>query len=380
MSRNYNDVICGGRHQIALNSWREILDTFKTTGAKLAFFSDLTIQESKIEEWMTRRDDEFKIYTNLYDQIDSGKTLQEINAEEINRKALRSTFYGMAVIAHSYGEFNYSIRHECDLEVAQYATQRNAIAVITNDTDFLIFDGRWRYWSSQDITITRTNQIETIEYNRNGIANVCSLAKHQLPLFATLLANDFTHVYYNELNRFASTFGPIKYRIKNIARFVRKEGHANLSDRDITRITQKVFGNTNAEIVDVFKKSLASYNINFAPVIITDPLEMQLLHTNMYRPYMANMSSIHGITMCFYDMRGCEPDKCLPLLSIDWLKRSKGILRQNNKDNYSFTLLAKRSFNTNYMDTEEVPIFPECEFCSNLLNQIAIYSICIPQL
>lgn len=346
-----------------MDFWINILNTFTATGAKLVFFSDLNIQVNKIEEWMNRRDEDHKIYTDLYDRIDAGRTLDEIISEKTDFKALSSTFYGMAMIAQNYGEFNYCVRHECDLELAQYAKKENAIAVITNDTDFLIFEGPWKFWSSQEIEIKPSNQLETVEYNRRGIAKVCALSQDQLPLFATLLANDFTHSYYNQLSRFAAGLGPLKYKFRNIASYVRKKASKNLSNRDIRSIAHNVFGYSNVEIVDLIKESLKSYNLDFPPAEISDPLELKLLHTNMYRPYMSNMCSIHGLTTSYYDNRGCEEGKALPILLIDWLKRRKGVLRQqkSNRNVYRFILLAKTITSQDYMDTEELPIYPECK-------------------
>lgn len=361
-ARKEEDVICGGRHQITLSAWKVMLNALKSTGSSLVFFSDLNIQEGKVDEWLNRRDEEFLVYTELYNLIDSHITLKEIIERQSDRKSLSSTFYGMAVIAREYGQFYHSIRRECDLEIANFAKNNNALAVISNDTDFLIFDGNWRFWSSQDIIVIQ-NRPKTIEYNRNGIANICSLAKHQLPLFATLLANDFTHVYYNQLARFYCSMGPMKYRIKNVARYVRKVGSANLSDTDIKRIIQNVFGSTNDELEKLFKQSLSSYNVDFPPVQIEDPLEQKLLHTNMYRPYMTIMWGIQGITLGFYDMRA--PGTNLTMLLIDWIQRKKGILKQNTKD--TFLLLAKKEINQNFMAHTETVISPECEHFLRIL-------------
>lgn len=87
----------------------------------MVFFFDLNIQEGKIDEWCDRRNEEFKIYTELYDSIERGITLPQIIRMQTDqqRKALSSTFLAMAAIAQSYGRFVYSIRHECDLEIAQ---------------------------------------------------------------------------------------------------------------------------------------------------------------------------------------------------------------------------------------------------------------------
>lgn len=348
-----------------MDAWTNILNTFKATGATLVFFSDLNIQVNKIEEWMNRRDKDLEIFTDLYDKIICGKTLQELIDETTERKALSSTFYEMSVIAQHFGEFNYSIEYECDLEIAQYVNNNNnVIAVITNDTDFLIFAGwRWHFWSSQEIQITPSNQLKTVEYNRNGIQKVCSLSTHQLPLFATLVGNDFTHIYYDELCRFASSYGPLKYRIQNIARYVHKVATVNMTDKQIKNIVRSIFGYVDNDVANVIKESLASYNIDFTPTIITDPIQQKLLHTPMYRPYMSNMTSIHGLITAFYDMRGCQPGKYLQILLIDWLQRRKGVVRYENKTtNYSFILLASKGINMNYEDYEEVPIYPDCEF------------------
>lgn len=310
-----------------------------------------------MDEWLNRRNDEFLIYTDLYDLIESGLTLNEIIQRQRERKSVTSTFYGMAVISREYGQFNHSIRRECDLEIANYAKKHNALAVITNDTDFLIFDGNWKFWSSQDVHLTQSNRLKTIEYNRNGIANILSLAKHQLPLFATLLANDFTHGYYNQLARFYCSMGPMKYRIRNVARYVRKVGNANLTESDISRIIQQVFGYTNDELQQLFRQSLDSYEIDFPPVKIDDPLKQKLLNTAMYRPYMANTCGIHGITMGFYDMRGTSAN--LTMILIDSIKRRRGILKRNTKE--TFLILAKKEINQYFAAHNETMICPECK-------------------
>lgn len=360
VSKKYEDLICGGRHQITLNSWKELLNALKATGSELVFFSDLNIQEGKVDEWLKRRDEEFKLYTNLYDLIGSGIPLSEVVENHKDQKALTSTFYGMAVIAQNYGQFHYSVRHECDLEIAQYAKQNGALAVLTNDTDFLIFDGEFRFWSSQDIKIIHSNRLNTVEFNRDGVANVCSIANYQLPLFATLLTNDFTHIYYNQLARFYCTMGPIKYRIKNVARYVRKIAFSpNLTNSELREIVRQVFGYTNDEIYEVFRQSLNSYNIDFPTTQIDDPLEKKLLLTKMYRSYMSSMGSIIGFTLPFYDMRGTQGN--FSMMLIDWIRRRKGILKEKLKGSQTFLVLAKKDIHQNFMAHTETPHYPQCK-------------------
>ncbi|XP_055309991.1 uncharacterized protein LOC129573501 isoform X2 [Sitodiplosis mosellana] len=187
------------------------------------------------------------------------------------------------------------------------------------------------------------NQMRTIEFNRNGLATICSLSQHHLPLLATLLTNDFTHDYYDQLVNFYTSLGPMKFVVKNVARYVKKVGSAHLSDLDIRRLTQHAFGEADNKIQRLIRQSLDSYNIDFPPVIIEDPMELKLLNTGMYELYMYYMGEIQDIILGMYDMRDCKSETNLPLLLTDW----------------AFTLLTKKQFNEDYIIHKEEPIYPE---------------------
>lgn len=346
------------------------MEALKAVDCTLVFFSDLNIQLGKIDEWLSRRNSEFEFYVNLYDAIVSGKSLSTIVAEHEEKgekRAITAGFYGMAVIARSYGEFHFSTKHEADLELAQYAKRHNAMAVISDDTDFLIFEGPWRLWSAQQIQIGSARQLKTLEYNRFGIKNTLSLTKHQLPLFATLLGNDFTKTYFNELTKFYHQIGGPRFRFQNVARFIHKMNNQNVhsphvSDANVRRIVEMMCGRANPEMEQLIKSSINSYNTDFLPAIPCDPIEAKLLHTNMYRPYMGNLGLIHGMTMPFYDLRGVVSEHWnLPKLLTQWIKRRKGIVMKDCDSISSFTLLAKRNFYEKYLSHVETLERPNCK-------------------
>lgn len=369
LSSKPSDTICGGRQQILLNSWIQLLDALKTIDCALVFFSDLNIQMDKIDEWLSRRNNEFEFYTNLYESIAGGKSLSTIVAEHEEkgeRRAITAGFYGMAVIAHSYGEFFFSTKHEADLELAQYAKHHDAMAILSDDTDFLIFEGSWRLWSAQNIRISSTKQLKTLEYNPYALKNTLSLTAHQLPLFATLIGNDFTKTHFNELTNFYHRIGAARSRFRNVARFIHKMRNQHvknscISDTNVRRIVELMCGCANQEIEQLIKSSINSYNTDFMPSIPTDPIEAKLLHTNMYRPYMGNLGLIHGLTLPFYDLRGCASEQTnLPKLLTDWIKRRKGIVLKDSMG--PFTLLAKRNAHEKYMAHVETLAPPDCKF------------------
>lgn len=363
---NGKDSVCGGRHERVLNAWIKKLDAFKATNCLLVFFSDLNIQEGKIGEWLKRRNSEFSRYSNLYNAIEE-KPFSQIKFKQ----ALSSTFYGMAVMAESYGEFHYSIEHECDLEIAQYAKRHNAVAVISNDSDFLIFDGPWSLWSYNGIEVRRTRLKATcLKYGRNDVARNLNLLTYQLPLFATLMGNDITSTHNKVLNRFGQKLDTSQSRFQNVARYIRNLGRLELNDNDIKRIAQDVFKSVDNNYCQLIKTSIDSYNTSFPPATVNDPIESELLHTNMYRLLMETKCSIHGILLPLYDMRGCPEEANLSKLLTDWIKRRKGVIFYNssNAPAHTFTLLAKKDINEKFLAHTETVAIPDCELNNLILS------------
>lgn len=112
--QHQKENICGGRHQKTMNAWKKLLDALKSTDCTLVFFCDLNIQEAKIAEWLIRKNTEFNCFTKMYDAIENGEKSPTKIAKKTSRIALSSLFYGMEMLAKSYGQFEYSTKHEAD--------------------------------------------------------------------------------------------------------------------------------------------------------------------------------------------------------------------------------------------------------------------------
>lgn len=379
MARKIEDAICGGRHQIILQSWEEILKALKLTGSNLVFFSDLNTTTSKMDTWMDAQDAQFLHYVDFYKSIDRHETFTEVLNDIKEIKPPNSTFYDMAVLAQKYGEIYFSVRRENDFDLAQYATNHDAVAVISNDTDFLIFEGSWQLWSSDGIV---EHSFTVTDFARNRLLRLLNLTRSQMPMFATVKGNDFTK----------EIFPPTMRKIQEAADFVRHiDPAASLKD---------IFPNCSNSSLKLIQNSLDAYDIKVKPEPIDDPIEEQLLETKnkMYRFYMALTNKIQGISLLWYDMKesGCKIN--LPQLLIRWSKRKIGILhvhKFNDGATHEFTILTKRNANEPYSDFRETPEYPDCmlkcdtftfPFFSvsfkkyNLKKQFFIFTVSVPPL
>lgn len=363
---NIHDNICGGRHNVILDNFDKLLSNLKETGAKLVFFTDLNAQPDKTDEWLKRRDESFKFNIDLYNQIRAGELLGIIALNIKEKKNLSSASFALSLIAKKYGEFHYATEHECDLEMARYATENRAFAIVSNDSDFLIYDGDWKYWSATDFGFTNNSDADNIYSNqidRNGIEKSCGLIAHQRPLLATLMGNEYANGIRDELFRFHKSLGPAYSKVKNIASYIqRKQGNQRLLDSDFKIITKDVFGIDSPKWCALFEESVNSYNLNYPKKRSTDLLAAQLMKTPYYRDYVTIMGNGQGFTLSFYDMRGMVGAQTLPRLFTEWIKRKSGILRQHKKDDsYTFVVLAKFSFYEKYRSMTEKPIYPHCK-------------------
>ncbi|XP_055310151.1 uncharacterized protein LOC129573546 [Sitodiplosis mosellana] len=357
-----NDWICGLRYQTMTQCWENYFVALKNAGCSLVFIAPWYDADFDINKRLERLNGNFEKYVDIYDQIEDGIELQNIVvAKDLNMEASKQL---LAAVAKKYGDFHNVSKEQCHLEIVKYATHHNAMAILSSNTEFLIFDGSWKIWSTKDdeFQVNESNEVTTTEYGPNCLINVFALAKHQLPLFATLIGNKITGEYYDKLCRFHYSLGSTTYRWQNVARYVRKvyDSSKHLSDMDIRRLTQHVFGTADEPYQRLIRQSLDFYNLNYPEAIIDDPLEQKLVNTDMYRTYKTIMDPIKTILARFYDMRRGVEGASFSELVIDWEKRKVGILQQRLNDN-SFTLqfLAKKSFNEAYQFNTETPVYPD---------------------
>lgn len=110
----------------------------------------------------------------------------------------------MSIIARKYGDFHYAINNECDFELARYAKENKVFAIVSNDSDFFIYDGEWKFWTSSYFGFVGGDKtkIKTVQYDRCGIVKSCGIQAIHRPLFATLIGYDFGGEFHEDLSAF----------------------------------------------------------------------------------------------------------------------------------------------------------------------------------
>lgn len=251
--------ICGGRIKLLQDQFEGFCQEILDAGAKLAFFVDGPHQSQKSDVWYGRQDGNYANEMRIHQCIESG-----LNANGIV-SSLRDDSIGtvnltrfLKDICERIGHFHTSVQNECDLELAQYAYQNCAMAVLGQDSDFLIFNGGWQYWSTDNLDL---HTLTTICYSKPALCRDLGLSQDQLCLFATLAGNDL--VSPDSLKEFHQSMRPHFKKFCYIADYVRGVPSLprNLTKSNLEDIAWDCFGLGNVENVEKLQRSIQSYDV-----------------------------------------------------------------------------------------------------------------------
>ncbi|XP_027006093.1 constitutive coactivator of peroxisome proliferator-activated receptor gamma isoform X3 [Tachysurus fulvidraco] len=173
----------GGQWQEYMHFLHKFVEAFKVSGLRLVFYFDSTIEEQKRAEWVKRRlrvnQDIVKIFNHLKN-----------HHQQPNRKmfCLPSGLASFSTFAlKSLGQEAYCSVREGDYEIAEYALRNNCIGILSQDTDFIIYD-TVPYMSIDKL---RLENMTTVQYSREKLCHILKLQKSDLPLLACIMGNDF---------------------------------------------------------------------------------------------------------------------------------------------------------------------------------------------
>lgn len=321
-------------------------------GAKLAFFVDGPHQAEKDEVWFQRQDEhyenELKIFNGISNGLNIASIVESVQSLSIGHVPILSP---LEELCKRFGYFHVSIQNECDLELAQYANKHNAMAILANDSDFLIFSGSWQYWCSASLDWTT---MKTIRYNRHNLCKELRLSQDQMSILATLNGNDI--ITPEKLSKFHNSFKHYWKKFYNIADYVRTVPvlPKQLTETNLRVIAYDCFGVKRETDVKLLETSIQSYDIYRK--ISTDDTEELGYGVNGVYIWMKDIP--YAILLRYIDMRHEKFSRFVELL-IPWLQRQAGIvLKHMRARNAKCHAIVKLSHQDRYRKIELRPQYP----------------------
>lgn len=367
-------LLTGGNSSNFENALKNWLGRLKELDVKLIFFQSLSHETWKFKDWMQTKSIAFRRLAKMYD---------ESNMENLLAKAAQETYPSLNLISITakYGEYKFGRPGvDCDQEIAHYAMKHTAMAIFSSDTNFMIFDGYWKFWSYLNL-INLFNEFKVLEFDRLAINQELLLTFEHRPLLATLLGNDFTKRYRDELCQFHCNLRcarqhmfshahnhELNNKFFKVSAYIRDLfQNENLNRAETAEISSIVASAVFGENVDDEKRqlivnSIKSYDTNFVYEVAENDECKQLALSNVYllRIYLnRSIDAIQSVEVPFiYNVHG----RCSEILNdclTKMLRKQMGLVNPSEV-NRTFKLISKKTYEGDYGICDETPIFPEC--------------------
>lgn len=199
------DNVFGGRAWVCMESLDTLLKELKDCGADLVFFFDARTGKS-LDRMKQEMNVKFAKTMNFLRLIQEGEqTAISVQDEENNfgfnfeyNKQMLSMIRG---VCEKYGEIHVSLNNGCDREIASFVGKNPLVlGVCADDSDYLIFPGNFKYFSTRSFVCHQKRKTLTImERQRKKLRNrnvndesvQLMLNDIQLAVFATFCGNDW---------------------------------------------------------------------------------------------------------------------------------------------------------------------------------------------
>lgn len=256
------EILCGGRFsKYKINS--ETLIKNLSEIADLVFFVDGSVVNDKLDHWMNQNHKKYLETMEIFDQIYDGLKLCEIPKKFREIPPSTSSLKITQEIAKKYGKLIKTCTQEADAEIAKFASENRALAVLAEDSDFLIYKGNWKYFSTNSLNIY---DLTTKEYNKKALWNFFGFNNfYQMAMLATLAGNDL--VDFDEVKKFhgrlVNKLGwdfNIENKFHAIADFVWNKLNGRTSNYVVEVMAREINRNDQERLKSMIKSSISMYH------------------------------------------------------------------------------------------------------------------------
>lgn len=330
----------GGEYVFYTHYYRSVFNKLQHAGADLVFFAMGAKLSDDLDIFIPNRETNYMAHISILDDIDASEGNWNKKFQEKYKKRAPVTFqFNMMKLAQQHGELriNYC-RH--NQEIAKYVNENadNILALITNDTEFLIFDGDYQFWRATDLTI---KDMAAFRFCRAMLRAHLELNTQQLELLSALsgtvyLPGDILKDFYEKIGVESWNGG----HIPALAKYIRDEvpllpvAQANILRFDLGKIARDVFGeNYRIDDLNAIENGLIQYNLNFQ-IDEKYPFKRPSLDFSkkrnmfIFKLFTDNVYRIHDIG--FIDYRN-HKSKNYAELVVPLLMKLQGILYANER-------------------------------------------------
>lgn len=372
VQRDEVGIFIGGRHKLYYRLYSNFFRALQEQQVNLIFFASCNKLTDSMEIFIPKREEEYLKFIEHLDNIDTRQPIREIlrkkNGKVPDKRSTLAVEYNILRICRKYGELNFNyFRH--NQQIAQYAQTHasDVMAIITNDTDFLIFPGDFQYWSCNDINM---KELTTVRLCRQALWTHLDLTEHQLYMMAALSGNyylpyDIVKRFHLKLNQSEEKFS--KFPV--LADYVRQltifpTADAKKHKFDLKKIGEDIFGSeASEEEINTIENGLAVYNLDFC--VRSDEKDFlkqaKRTHSFIYKLLMDDIFRIRDIA--FIDYRDYR-SKTYAELVIPLISKLLGILHKNDVNQpVTRAICMKYEHEEPFKVVDEWITYPASEFC-----------------
>lgn len=345
--RSHIEVNVGGRIHIYLAKFREFANQLKKAGATLVFICDGHLRTDRVHEWTSRRNKEFP---DTYAMITTD-TDKKFKCSYGCKTFVTNLF--KLIADEKLGEIIISTHAECDSIIASYAVKHNALAVVGDDSDILIYDGNFRWWQSTWIDIDKCT---VRSFDRMKLHRYLNLTPTQMKYMATIAGNDHTKLNVLEIVSYRSLVDTNFECVANFCRSLQATDERNVH-RAIAKYMRK---DRNIQQIHLkhIKNSIDSYSIYESALM--DRLEKFV--QNNCLPYALKNEETIQISANFLDyaVRHRNSNQIFIDVVVNLYQRLAGILLYDRQEeNPKVNIITKYTLNGDYILKKHNPIYPD---------------------
>ncbi|CAH0387917.1 unnamed protein product [Bemisia tabaci] len=202
------DWACGGQFKLYLEKLERFVGTLYDKGIMPVFFFSGGPVSSRIEYRLRKFEERRKHIVHIFERMcqDKERDQKLLDWDIIPPTMKPLTPFFLKHQLSKKCQVNISLEN-VDAEINLYARTNRCLAIMSDDTDNIIFPASCIYLSANKLNVSK---MTTVAYNRHAIAVHIGLKSvDQLPLFATLVGNEI--VDRNDLFEFHAGLCPPKF-------------------------------------------------------------------------------------------------------------------------------------------------------------------------